>query len=94
MTGYIQDNDNDLMLANGDFVRGDIRQDIVIDTLNFMPGDNKEFPQYGCGLRTALGGKPDAFFSARAKKQCEQQTIILSKIKLTNEGIEIEISDK
>lgn len=94
MTGYIQDNDNDLMLdENGDFVRGDIRQDIVIDTLNFMPGDNKAAPQYGAGLRLALGGKPDVFFETKAKKQISAQGIELSRFKIDAENIEIEIKN-
>lgn len=75
MEGYINDESGDILVQNGDFVRGDARPDIITDVLNFMPGDDKFSPAYGCGLRLAMGGKPDVMLAGRAKVQLSRQGI-------------------
>lgn len=91
MIGYLQDENGDLMVQNGDFVRGDVKPDIVADTLNYMPGDNKAAPELGVGLRLAMGGKPDVMFPGRLKGQCKAQGIEVKKITINGDDIQVEI---
>lgn len=91
ITSYLQTDDGDLLLENGDFVRGDVRQDMVMDTMNYMPGDNKAAPEFGAGLRLAMGGKPGVMFTGRVKQQCKAQGIEIKKLITTHEGIEVQI---
>lgn len=88
MIGYINNESGDLDVQNGDFVTGDIRYDVIVDTLNFMPGDDKFNPLFGCRLRTAMGGKPDILMQGKAKRQLKAQNID-AQISINNEEINI-----
>lgn len=91
MNGYLQNNDGDLLVENGDFVRGDITIDIVSDIVNYMPGDNKASPYFGAGFRTAIGGKPDIFAVSKIKKQLKQNGIAVKNISVKNDNLNIEL---
>lgn len=91
MIGYLQDENGDLMVQNGDFVRGDVKPDMVADTLNYMPGDNKAAPELGVGLRLAMGGKPDVFLTGRLKSQCKDQGIQIKKVLINGSDVAIEL---
>lgn len=62
MLGYLQDDNGDLKIINNDLEIGDIRQDIVIDIANYMPGDNKCAIFVGASLRLSKNGLVDPFF--------------------------------
>ena len=91
MIGYLQDENGDLMVQNGDFVRGDIKPDMVTDTLNYMPGDNKAAPEFGAGLRLAMGGIPDVMLPGRVKSQCKAQGIDIKKVNIIGNDVAIEL---
>lgn len=93
MDGILQDESGDILLQNGDFVKGDINQDIVADTILALPGDYKCYPMLGAGLRKSLGGKPDVFFPGKLRSQLKAQGIQLSKVSINDqdESISVEI---
>lgn len=78
--GILQDDGGDILLQNGDFVKADITQDIVADTMITLPGDFKWSPIFGAALPKSLNGKPDVFFNGRLRSQLSAQGIIVKKI--------------
>lgn len=91
MIGYKQTDEGDLMVENGDFVKGDITIDIVADIINYMPNDNKASPIFGAGFRTAIGGKADVFVLSRIKKQLKQNKIGFKKITIVENNVNVEL---
>lgn len=91
MIGYRQTDEGDLKVENRDFVKGDIRIDIVADIINYMPIDNKAAAVYGVGLRTAMGGKADVFALSRIKRQLKQNGISVNKISIVDDNINVEL---
>lgn len=90
MRGIRQDDNGDLMIRGGDLVIGDPTPDIVANTMFAQPGDFKEFPLVGAGLRMAIGGKPDVFFPGRLKGQLAAQGIKVKRIVARGEEITVE----
>jgi hypothetical protein len=93
MDGILHDDEGDILLQNGDFVKGDVTQDIVADTILALPGDYKSYPTLGAGLRKAIGGKPDVFFPGKLRSQLKSQGIQLSKVSINDQdgSISVEI---
>ena len=91
MKGYKQTDEGDLMVENGDFVKGDITIDIVADIINYMPNDNKAAPIFGVGFRNAIGGKADVFVLSRIKKQLKQNKIAVKKITIVDNNVNVEL---
>lgn len=91
MDGILQDDEGDLLLQNGDFVTGDVNQDIVADTIDLLPGDNKTYPLFGVGLRKAIGGQPDAYFSGKLRSQSKAQGIQITKVSINDQDGSISI---
>jgi hypothetical protein len=91
INGIIHDSEGDILLQNGDFVTGDTTPDIVADTIDLLPGDNKNYPLFGCGLRLAIGGKPDVFFPGKLKLQTKAQGITVKKVSINKDDISVEL---
>jgi hypothetical protein len=91
MNGILQDSEGDLLLQNGDFVKGDVAYDIVADTINLLPGDSKSYPLFGIGLRKSLCGKPDVFFPGKLKTQAKAQGIQVSKVSINDQDGSISV---
>lgn len=91
MIGYKQTDEGDLMVENGDFVKGDVTIDMCADIINYMPNDNKSSPVFGAGFRTAIGGKADVFALSRIKKQLKQNSISVKKITIVGNDVNIEL---
>lgn len=91
MKGLLQDKYGDLLVQNGDFVRGDITSDIVVNIVDFMPADNKAAPIFGAGLRLSLGGTIDVFAVSKIKKQLDLAKIDFEKIAIRNGELNIKL---
>ncbi|MBI9055527.1 MAG: hypothetical protein JEY96_17015 [Bacteroidales bacterium] len=91
MDGILQDDEGDLLVQNGDFVTGDISQDIVADTILALPGDYKTYPLFGAGLRKAFNGKPNVFFAGKLRSQLNAQGIQASKVSINDQDGSIQV---
>lgn len=91
MDGILHDNDGDLLLQNGDFVKGNVVNDIVADTILALPGDYKIYPLFGAGLRKSLNGKPDVFFPGKLRSQLNAQGIQVSKVSINDQDGSIQV---
>lgn len=51
---FLQDNDGDILISDGDFVIGDSDNDHIVDIINSNQGDWKEFILCGVGIDAFL----------------------------------------
>jgi phage baseplate assembly protein W len=93
----ILDDDNDLLIQNGDFVidkSGDQRAALIIQT---SQGEWKQSPLVGCGINTALNssltGAAINNINAVVRKQLEADLLKIKRLRIDKLNIDIEVSE-
>ncbi|WP_373810546.1 hypothetical protein [Porphyromonas loveana] len=90
MIGILLDPSGDLDLSTSKIRLGDVRAQTSQILLEAMPGEIREFPLLGLGVRQILGGEVDKAFLLNAKKQLRHCGIPVSRVHADNQTIIIE----
>lgn len=80
MKGILLDQSGDLDVSLGGLRIGDARAQTAQVLIEAMPGELREFPLLGLGVRQMLGGEVDKTFPLRAKKQLTHCGIPVSRV--------------
>lgn len=90
MKGILLDQSGDLDVSLGGLRIGDARAQTARILIESMPGELREFPLLGLGVRQMLGGEVDKAFPLRAKKQLLHCGIPVSRVYIDNQTIIVE----
>jgi hypothetical protein len=91
MKGILIDDDGDLMIRNGRLVIGDCEMDVVERVISAWPGEFKEAPVVGGGVRRLLNGGADPFWCGEVKRMLASQHVRAKRLEITPEGVEVRI---
>lgn len=90
MKGILLDQSGDLDVSLGALRIGDVRAQAARVLIEAMPGELREFPLLGLGVRQMLGGEVDKAFPLCAKKQLLHCGIPVSRVYIDNQTIIVE----
>ena len=83
------DENNDLLIRNGDFVFGESDQQHIECILSTNPNDWKESPVVGAALIKSLGGSLNGFTKRNVTVQLEADGYALEKIIEKENGLDV-----
>lgn len=86
--------EGEIQMASGSLLIGDITEQIIESTLLASPGEIKEQPTRGVSIQRSLGGSIDPFLEGRIRTQLEAQGVAVSKVHVSNTGINIQVKDQ
>ncbi len=86
MKDLLLDENNDLLIQNGDFVIGSSDNQHQLDILVAEKGEFKEFPEIGVGIHEMLSDDDFVDFLIEAKKNLEYDGMKINNIEFTPEG--------
>jgi hypothetical protein len=86
MTDYLSDGDGDLLIQNGDFVKGTSDEAHMRMLLTTEKGMLRQWPTTGVGIRTFLQDDNLGELYQEIQKQFEADRITVEKIKILEDG--------
>ena len=89
MKGILTNDNGDLHIAGGKMQIGECSQDIAERVLRAYPGEFKESPEIGLYALEQLNGKPDPFWSGKARKQLAEAGLSVKSIEIKNDEVNL-----
>lgn len=90
MLGIVLDPSGDIDVSQGTLRLGDVRAQTAQILLEAMPGELREYPLLGLGLRQMLAGERDKSWPLSAQKQLKHCGIPVSRVYMDNDTIIVE----
>ena len=90
MRDFLLDEQDNLLIDDGDWLVGDSHQQHIQLLLTSMPGEWKENPETGVGLALSQKGAIDGFFKRTIAVQLEADGFKLDNLEITEKGIIID----
>lgn len=90
MTGILLTQEGDLDVSTGALRLGDVRAQTSDILLMAMPGELREYPLLGLGVRCMLGGPIDRGLPLKIKKQLRHCGIPVTRVRVQDNTITIE----
>lgn len=90
MRDFLIDQDNNLLIENGDWFVGDSHHQHIELLLTSLPGQWKENPEAGVGLSLSQNGVIDGFIKRTIAVQLEADGFKLEDLQITQRGIIID----
>ena len=94
MNGIISDTNGDLMVRNGTLVIGDVTYQNQATILKAHKGEIKEHPHIGVGIDDIANDHEFDRWKRLITEELEKDGQVISKLKITSTGIELEAKYK
>ena len=90
MTGILLDDTGDVIVANGSLAIGDVDEQALKLLFVSAPGEWKEHPTAGIGVKAMQHGAVDRFTERAIRVQLEAAGFSLKKLSVSEAGIDID----
>ena len=93
-TDILLDENEDLLIENGDFVIGDSNEQHIRHILRLAPGQNRMAPLLGANIIENLKGNFDGDFKRKIRIMLEMDGVTVNDVQINNDELNIDAKRK